>query len=54
MLVSRGFGPIWIAWIMKLVKGGSISIRLNDENSKYFNPGKGLRQGDLSLPYFST
>jgi hypothetical protein len=50
MLVSRGFGPRWVAWVMKLVKGGSISIRLNDENSRYFKPGKGLRQGDLLSP----
>jgi hypothetical protein len=44
MLISRGFGPKWRSWIMKLVKGGSIAIRLNDENSSYFKPGKGLRQ----------
>jgi hypothetical protein len=50
MLVSRGFGPMWVAWVMKLVKGRSISIRLNDENSRYFKPGKGLRQGDLLSP----
>jgi hypothetical protein len=32
------------------VKGGSISIRLNDETSHYFKPGKGLRQGDPLSP----
>jgi hypothetical protein len=30
MLVARGFGSKWIGWIMRLVKNGSISIRLND------------------------
>jgi hypothetical protein len=30
---------------MNLVKGGSMAIRLNGENSNYFNPCKGLRQG---------
>jgi hypothetical protein len=32
------------------VKGGSISIRLNDETSHYFKPGKGLRQRDHLSP----
>jgi hypothetical protein len=50
MLVSRGFGAKWNAWIMRLVQGGSIAIRLNDENNYYFSPGKGLRQGGPTLP----
>jgi hypothetical protein len=50
MLISRGFWSKWVAWIMKLVVGGSISIRLNEENSSYFSPGKGLRQGDPLPP----
>jgi hypothetical protein len=40
----------WINWVMSLVKGGSLSIRLNEENSPYFKPGKGLRQGDPLSP----
>jgi hypothetical protein len=35
---------------MRMVKGGCISIRLNDENSSYFKPGKGLRQGEPLSP----
>jgi hypothetical protein len=35
---------------MCLVEGGSISIRMNDEISQYFRPGKGLRQGDPLSP----
>jgi hypothetical protein len=50
MLVSRGFGAKWNAWIMRLVQGGSIAIRLNDENNYYFSPGKGLREGDPLSP----
>jgi hypothetical protein len=49
MLSSRGFGPKWISRVLKLV-GGSISIRLNDRNSPYFKPAKGLRQGDPLSP----
>jgi hypothetical protein len=33
-----------------MVKGGSISIRINDVNSSYFRHGKGLRQGDPLSP----
>jgi hypothetical protein len=50
MLSSRGFGKTWINWIMRLVNGWSICISLNDKNSAYFNPGKGLRQGDPLSP----
>jgi hypothetical protein len=38
MLVTRGFGPRWRGWILKLVKGGSIAIRLNDANSQWWPP----------------
>jgi hypothetical protein len=39
---------------MSLVQGGSFSIRINDETSSYFHPGKGLRQGDpLSHLFFN-
>jgi len=37
-------------WIRKVVQGGSICIRINDENSIFFKPGKGLRQGDPLSP----
>ena len=36
MLVSMGFGVTWVKWIMKVVKGGSLCVRINDENSTYF------------------
>jgi len=50
MLVSRGFGDTWVKWIMKVVNGGSLCIRINDENNTYFKPRKGLRQGDPLSP----
>ena len=50
MLKSRGFGDKWISWIRRVVRGGSLCIRINDENSTYFKPGKGLRQGDPLSP----
>jgi hypothetical protein len=50
MLSSRGFSPRWRQWVMSLVRGGSIAVRINDTNSTYFKPGKGLRQGDPLSP----
>ena len=50
MLKSRGFGVKWRGWILKVVQGGSICIRMNDENSAFFKPGKGIRQGDPLSP----
>jgi hypothetical protein len=50
MLQSRGFGSLWISWIRNIVEGGSICVRINDENSTFFKPGKGLRQGDPLSP----
>jgi hypothetical protein len=50
MLISRGFYSKWISWIMRLVKKGCICISLNDEDSPYFSPGMGLRQGDPLSP----
>jgi hypothetical protein len=54
MLKSRGFRDKWISWIRRVVRGGSLCIRINDENSTYFKPGKGLRQeGSLSPLLFN-
>ena len=50
MLISRGFGAKWSMWIRKVVRGGSICVRINDENGEYFKPGKGFRQGDPLSP----
>jgi hypothetical protein len=50
VLTTRGFGHVWRSRVLNLVKGGSICVRINDENSTYFKPGKGLRQGDPLSP----
>jgi hypothetical protein len=50
VLQSRGFSEKWISWIKQLVIGGSVGIMVNGEDSPYFKPGKGLRQGDPISP----
>ena len=46
ILKSRGFSSTWIGWIDSLVRGGTVGVNLNGEESSFFKPGKGLRQGD--------
>jgi hypothetical protein len=50
MLDSKGFGSKWRGWLQQVVRGGSLCIRINDENCNYFKSGKGLRQGDPLSP----
>lgn len=50
VLQTRGFSNTWISWVKQLVIGGSIGILVNGEDSPYFKPGKGLRQGDPLSP----
>ena len=50
ILSSRGFSEKWVSWIKCLVKKGSVGVNLNGEESSYFKPRKGLRQGDPISP----
>jgi hypothetical protein len=52
-MLTRAFDSKWKNWVMRLVReggGGSIAVRINDVNSPYFKPAKGLRQGDPLSP----
>ena len=49
VLKSRGFCDKWINWIISLTQGGSVCVRLNDENGPYFSVGKGGKE-TLYLP----
>jgi len=50
VLRTRQFSPIWINWMELLVKGGSIGVNLNREESSFFSPRKALRLGDPISP----
>jgi hypothetical protein len=50
MMSTKGLGSRWRKWVMALVKNEPIAIRINDSNSGYFRPGKGLRQGGPLSP----
>lgn len=49
-LKYRGFCDKWCNWIGCVVKGGTISVKLNDQLGPYFVSHKGVRQGDPLSP----
>jgi hypothetical protein len=50
VLELRGFNPVFVRMIKKVTPGGSVGVKVNDEESNFFLTGKGLRQGDLIAP----
>jgi hypothetical protein len=51
ILASRGFHHIWIRLIESVVRGGSVGVTLNgQDSSSFFKTGKGLKQGDPLSP----
>jgi hypothetical protein len=53
-LRMKGFSSQWCNWIDRIVKGGSVGIKVNDDIGHYFQTKKGLRKGDpLSLILFN-
>jgi hypothetical protein len=43
ILTTRGFCSRWIGWVESLIKGGSVGVILNGQESSFFKTGKGLR-----------
>lgn len=39
----KGFPDKWCDWIMKVVRGGHVGIKVNDEIGLFFKTFKGLR-----------
>ena len=50
MLQLKGFPDVWVDWIMSVMRGGHVSIKVDDVIGKYFVTHKGLRQGDSMSP----
>lgn len=49
-LRMKGISLQWCRWIEKVVSGGSVGIKVNDEISGCFQTRKGSRQGDPLSP----
>jgi hypothetical protein len=50
VLELRGFNPMFVRMIKQVTQGGSVGVKVNDEESNFFLTGKGLRQGDPIAP----
>jgi hypothetical protein len=50
MMQLKGFGDTFYDWVMKVVKGGRVAIRVNNEIGPYFPTFAGVRQGDPLSP----
>lgn len=49
-LELKGFPDLWCDWIMKIVRGGYVGVKVNGQIGLYFQTHKGLRLGDLLSP----
>jgi hypothetical protein len=50
VLRMKGFFSKWCQWIEKIVSGGSVSVKVNEEFGNFSQTKKGLRQGDPLSP----
>jgi hypothetical protein len=46
----KGFGDTFYDWVMRVVRGGRVAIRVNNEIGPYFPTFAGARQGDPLSP----
>lgn len=51
MMISMGFAPQWVDWIMLCVTSVNYSVLLNQDPVGPILPGRGLHQGDPLSPY---
>lgn len=50
-LLKFGFCAKWVNWIMQCVSTVTFSVKFNGEPLPYFQPSRGIRQGNLLSPY---
>jgi hypothetical protein len=46
----KGFSEKWCHWISQIISKGSVGVKVNDNNGRYFQTKKCLIQGDLLSP----
>ncbi|CAN1788506.1 LINE-1 retrotransposable element ORF2 protein, partial [Linum perenne] len=46
-----GFSQLWVSWIEAVISSVKFSVLINGIPSPYFNPTRGIRQGDPLSPY---
>ncbi|CAL1407079.1 unnamed protein product [Linum trigynum] len=51
VMARLGFDDRWIKLIMNCVSSVSYAVLVNGHKSRFFNPGRGLREGDPFSPY---
>jgi hypothetical protein len=52
-LQVRGFSRTWCEWISKVLKDGTVAVRLNNKLGPYFQSCKGVRQVTSCHPFYS-
>lgn len=50
MLQAKEFPVLWCDWIMKVIRGVKVAVKVNDQVGPYFETNKSLRQGDPLSP----
>lgn len=47
----RGFNDKWCEWISRILRNGTVSVKINNSVGPYFQSCKGVRQGDSISPF---
>jgi len=50
-MLKMGFSPQWVNLIMQCVTSASLNVKVNGEQTEFFRPTRGIRQGDPLSPY---
>ena len=48
-LRMKGFSPLWCKWIVNIVSGGSVEVKVNEDIGHFFPNKEGFGQGRLYI-----